>query len=259
MSISLKARKLYKVLSNPQVITCKTQYLFILSHMRSRSSVFSHVLGSNPGICGYTELHRAYNSRMDLINMRLELYNNNQTDLKDVYLLDKILHNRLNISEQLLQTIKPKIIFLTREPESTFKSIINMGYSSPKRTRWKEPDRALNYYRDRLTGLEKYAQTIKALGSDYYAIDSDDLVDHTDKILESLSAWLQLPKPLDKHYSKFTQTGKPGSGDPLQNIDSGEIKRTKTHSNISVPADILKEGNDIYQHCRNCLLELQQN
>ena len=45
----------------------QTNYLFLLSHMRSYSSLMSHLLGSSPQIDGYGEMHLRYRTRLSLL------------------------------------------------------------------------------------------------------------------------------------------------------------------------------------------------
>ena len=251
MSILTKAKKLSIICLNPHIITCKSKYLFLLSHMRSRSSVLSHVLGSNPGICGYSELHSSYINYIDLVNMRIKLYKDLECKLKHQYLFDKILQNRHVVSNRILEITNPKIIFLLRNSESTIKSIINMAQITG--ARWCEkPEDALEYYCSRLLCLEKYANEIKG---NYFFIESDDLVDNTDHVLDDLSKWLSLHNPLEKSYSTFSNTGKPGFGDPLHNIKSGVIKKTESYKDIDVPLEILQKGNASYERCKSNILK----
>lgn len=253
MSIITKAKKLSLVALNPHIITCKVKYLFIFGHMRSRSSVLSHVLGSNPNICGYSELHLSYLSYTNLMKMRIRLYQDLNCELQDKYLLDSILHNRFDLSDKIFETIKPKIIFLIRNPESTIKSIINMGDITG--AEWvKDPNNALHYYCSRLAWIEKFAEKIPG---DYFYIDSNNLVSNTEHVLETLSKWLKLKDPLDSHYSTFSDTGKPSHGDPSQNIFSGTIKKTKEHVNINVPSEVLDRGISCYERCKNILMTYQ--
>ena len=55
---------------SPLNIFFKPKYLFIFSHMRSRSSVLSHILGSNSQICGYSELQIPYIDKASIEKMR---------------------------------------------------------------------------------------------------------------------------------------------------------------------------------------------
>lgn len=257
MSISSEAKKvyqetkkLYRFAINLDNILYPSKYIFIFSHMRSRSSVLSHVLGSNPDICGHSELHLPYKGRMSLLKMRIELFNDLKCNLKDKYLLDKILHD-FQFSEKIFEIVKPKVIFLLRDPESTIKSIINMGYLTG--IEWyKDPKQASDYYCTRLLQLEEFA---KRTGDDYFFVESNELVNNTESILERLTQWLNLDEPLDKRYSVFHNTGKTGrrGGDPSNNIKSGILEKTNDYPDIKIPQDVLHKAESSYEKCRTAL------
>ncbi|MGQ9425702.1 sulfotransferase family protein [Gilvimarinus sp. F26214L] len=250
MSMFSKARKLSLIASNPHLVTCQTRYLFILSHMRSRSTVISHVLGSNPEICGYSELHQPYRGRLDLLRMRAALYEDTHCRLSGKYLLDKILHNHLVISAEVLALAEPSVIFLLRDAESTLKSIINMGQRTG--VEWyRDPQRAADYYCRRLAALEEYATKLQG---NYLFVDAEELVDDTDQVLAHISDWLQLQHPLNRNYEHFRNTGKRHYGDSSDNIKSGVIQRTQGHPAVSLPPDVLAKASAAYERCRKQLL-----
>lgn len=224
--------------------------LFILSHMRSRSTVLSHVLGSNSGICGYSELHLSYKNIVDLIKMRLRLYMNSSCPVSDrdrLYFLDKILSKEHEISPQFVEKVRPRFIFLVRQPEETIKSIINMGYITA--IEWyKDPANACSHYCGRLEYIMSFAgDNCHSTKDDFFFIESGDIVNDTANLLRDLSSWLCLPEPLDSRYSKFRNTGKPKHGDPSENINSGVISRTPEHRDIEIPDDILRDANSAYE------------
>jgi hypothetical protein len=64
------------MLANPSNYISNNRYIFILSHMRSRSSLLSHILGSNREINGHSELHQNYTGRKSLLEMKLNIYQN---------------------------------------------------------------------------------------------------------------------------------------------------------------------------------------
>lgn len=251
MSIYSKAKDLSIIALHPHLIVSRTKYLFLLSHMRSRSSVLSHVLGSNADVCGYRELHINYRNRVDLLQMRACLYGELSAEIEGKYLFDKILHDSHVVSDRLLDRIKPKVIFLLRKPEDTLKSIINMGHRAS--IEWCTiPEQATDYYCSRLSTLEAYAA---GRGGQYFFIESDHLVEHTDEVLRQLTKWLQLYEPLKKNYSLFDNTGKPGFGDPLDHIRSGTVKKTTGYASITVPSDLLRKAEAAYEQCKTRLLK----
>jgi len=251
MSILTKIKKLSPIDLYLQSMIGGTKYLFIFSHMRSRSSVLSHILGSNPGIRGYSELQLSYSGYMSLIKMRFLLFKDLKCRLRDKYLLDKILANHLLFSDKVFEIAKPKVIFLLREPQSTIRSIIHMGYIINEEW-YKNPLNAIDYYCARLSGLEEYSRKI---AGNYFFIESDDLVDNTKYILDGLTKWLSLKEPLDKKYSIFRNTGKPGYGDPSGRIKSGILEKTEGYPDIKIPPEVLKRGEDSYKKCRDALLK----
>ena len=219
--------------------------------MRSRSSVLSHVLGSNPEVCGYRELHRRYFAFRHIISMRSILFEELRCSLEKKYLLDKILHNSYFVSEELIEKIKPKIIFLLREPDSSIKSIINLGETT--NAHWyKSPSWAVEYYCSRLAYMEEFS---KKIAGAYLFIESDDLVDQTDRVLNDLSGWLDLQTPLKKQYSFFKKTGLPGAGDSSPYIRSGVIEKTPGYPHISIPSESLRKSYHYYQKCRKRLAQ----
>jgi len=250
MSILSKAKTLSLLALKPSVLTARSKYLFILSHMRSRSTVLSHVLGSNKGICGYSELFSSYNNYIDLLKLRIRRYKELQCEPKDKYILDKLLHNHIDISSEIFGSQTPKVILLIREPESTIKSIINMGHKVEDD--WlKNEKNATEYYCARLSRLTEYAQI---LDGSYFFIESDDIVNNTDTVLNELSNWLNLDSPLENSYSIFGNTGKPGHGDPSNNILSRKITKTDSNSDIIVSQELLQTANSSYQQCKETLI-----
>jgi len=235
-------------LRNPLNAFCKTRYLFIISHMRSRSSLLSHILGSNPEILGYSELHRSYWGRLSLLKMRAILHAESGASLKDKYLLDKILHNHV-ISKKALKIANPRFIYLLRRPHNTIKSIVNMG----KRTelkKYRDPSAATDYYCKRLKFIEEQYRRIRA---DHFLIESHDIVERTGNVLSSLQGWLDLDAPLSRSYRIFRNTGNPGFGDRSSNILSGKIRKTRGHPDIHIPSDCTRRAERAYRRCRKTL------
>lgn len=236
---------------NPQIMFYKTKYLFVFSHMRSRSTVLSHILGDNLDVCGYKELHQSYENHLSLIKMRFNLYNDLKCDFRNKYLFDKILHDDCYISDKLFSKTKPKIIFLLRDPESTIKSIINMG----KKTgiKWyKKPSEVADYYCSRLLDLEEFA--IK-YGKGNFFIDSDNLVNKPEEVLSDLTNWLKLKEPLKRDYTIYKDTGVSGFGDPLPNIKKGVLEKTEGYPDIKIPDDIMIRTQQAYLKCKVVLFE----
>lgn len=256
MSFVSKARSIYTVVTNPSLaFTSSSNYLFIISHMRSRSSALAHVLGSNQEVCGYSELGLSYRRQMDLVRMRLKLHNDLGCSLRGKYLLDKILHNYFELSEPILEATGAKVIFLLRDPESTIASIWEgqtarrEAGESPVGT----PEDWSRYYCDRLRYMQELGE--KTRGHCFF-VDADDLVNGTDSVLHRLTSWLDLQDPLVPEYSLFPNTGKLGHGDWSDNIRSGKLAKTEGRPAVRVSGEASRELAHCYQRCRETLLEV---
>ena len=64
------ARNLRLLLRHPSVYLGRREYVIVLSHMRSYSTLLAHLLGSHPEIAGYAEMHTSYAQRRDLLRLR---------------------------------------------------------------------------------------------------------------------------------------------------------------------------------------------
>jgi len=234
------------IVRKPKLLKPNAKYIFMLSHMRSRSSLLSHILGSNEQICGYSELHYSYPKKSSLLKMHVELYQDLRCDFDDKYLFDKLLHNSMLLSDEVVRYTSPKLIFLLREPESTVKSIINMGDLTGE-DGYKNQHIAFDYYINRLKMLMEYAKNNDGV----FFVDSDELVDKPEDVLVKLSSWLSLEKPLSQNYSIFNRTGATGAGDPSKNIKEGKIIQTKKHDNVELDKELLLKASDIYTNFKN--------
>ncbi len=252
-------KKLFVLLSNPRLLKNDKEYIFVLGHMRSRSSVLSHVLGSHDDIIGYTELHRSYANTDSLLKMRVDLYEEFGQQFGSRYLLDKVLHNGLDPSEAVIRRANPKLIFLLREPVGYVNSLIKLGKKVGK-AHYANLDFTIEHYVLRVNFL---AQLPEKYGLPFFYIDSDELVSNTDEILEELSRFLDLSTHLSPTYKKFEKTGKRRFGDSSENINSGAIVDTSKHRDesdkIEIPEDKIAPAMDAYHACREILINQSVN
>lgn len=248
MKVIKKLRELSTIALHPQLRRCNSKYLFILSHMRSRSTALSHILGSHDEICGYSELRRSYNSRMDFLGMRAALYQDLKCDFEGKYLLDKLLHNHQHINKDLIDSIDYKIIFLLRNPKSSITSAVKLGQA--RGSGWQYVDKVTDYYCERLERLEEYAN---GFDGRYFFIESDQLVTNTEPLLADLSEWLALPKPLQNSYNRFNNTGRRLYGDSSENINAGKLVKTQPHGEIEIPTELLNRAEQAYRRCYHAL------
>ena len=78
-------------------------FLFVVSHMRSYSSLLCHILGSHPEISGYSETHQSYLGRNDLDRLAKTVREHTGETALNRILLDKVLHNHADIESGILR------------------------------------------------------------------------------------------------------------------------------------------------------------
>jgi len=225
--------------------------LLLFSHMRSGSSLLTHILNSNPEIIGYGETHLEYSSELDLKKLMLKVYFQGQefTTIKDVeklkmsekYVLDKVLHNNKFLTADFLASDKIVTIFLIREPKRSLKSILEL---KPK---WNE-SQVLNYYVERLEMLAKYARIINSKERSFF-LSHEQLLTQTDLVFGSLQNFLGTKEGFAEEYAILKTTGKEGIGDRLGNIQVGRIIRTPRKLTIKIAPELLEKGEQAFNKC----------
>lgn len=230
------------------------RYLFLLSHMRSYSSVLAHVLGSSPNIDGYGETHIKYRHRFDLWRLQRKIQRSTGTPPRSRFLLDKILHNHIRSPDRFLRPEQTRALIFVRPPESTLRSILTMSQSAAKNSMYCDPELACDYYVSRLHQLRVDGLR---LGKRAFYFDADAVVHQPKELLASISRWLRLDVPLADHYQTGKCTGTAGFGDPMPNIHAGKIldaSASTAREDLVLPAALLDEATAAYERCRAALM-----
>jgi hypothetical protein len=220
------------------------KFIFILSHMRSGSTLLTHLLVSNPAICGYGETRTRYFSRRQfgiltgkvLYTLRRESGSSGKR-----YVLDKLLHDRFigPDSVEALCGADVKIIFLLREPLGALGSLVD-------RLRHTEAH-ALDYYLRRLDMLQKYGNTLTPKIS-CVALTYDQLLHRTENIFRLLEHFLELDCSLMETYRILPTTGVRRVGDPSPKIRAGKIVRDEP-ARGGISDDTMKLAREGYEEC----------
>lgn len=210
--------------------------------MRSYSTLLCHILGSHPEISGYSEAQQAYVSDADLEMLIVKVREaTGQSQLRR-YVLDKILHNHLQVAPDILARPDVKVVFLVRSAEETITSLLNLYRAMGHRS---DAEQALKYYLNRLRQIDSYSAQ---LGRKALLIAAERLITDTSATLEGLSQWLELNEPLSPNYQIFRFTGIPGYGDISPAVRTGKVvpdaaARHRRYKTISIPQDVLERGN----------------
>ena len=216
------------------------QYVLLLGHMRSGSTVLSHVLASHPDFVGAGEAHIAYQKPEDLrqlIARTCQLLR--RLDLPGTHIVDQINHPRVS-NEVLHSPIIKKSILLIREPKGTLRSLIaTFGWDVAT---------ALGCYVGRLEQIRRYGEILRDRA---LLIEYEDLVNRTDDTLAALTGFFGLSTPFSASYATHTATQK--VGDPSDNISAGRVVRTKTHEIEIEPATLVSASRAFFA-CREKLI-----
>lgn len=222
----------------------ETKYVFILGHMRSASSLLTHILLSSDEVYGYGETHLTYREVKDLRLLRAKVLFTLRVfwpDKTKRYYLDKVLHDMyLDLTKCFADSDKSRFIFYVREPEPTISSMIEtFGYTQ---------DDACSYYTERLQSLRRQAQAVVTKERSLFFTHAQ-LINDTELVLQALQKLLGLKRPLSEEYEVLRTTGKPIVGDPSETIKAGRIIRKNRDPGNLIQNDLLDEAKKVYELC----------
>jgi hypothetical protein len=248
------------LLRHPGVIKGR-QYIFLLSHMRSFSTLLCHILGNNPEISGYTEGQHSYAGGLGLFVLRVKAAFRGNYKPNSTYVLDKVLHNKFAVPDSILKRDSVHCLFLVRQPLPTLKSIVNMWRKGPELGLRDRPvaelqELAQAHYVSRLDGLVDLATRLKRLGKTPVGFRAERIVEDTSSLLRDIEGLLRLGTPLEEKYSTFSKTGLPFFGDMSEHIRSGEVRRERPdYADIAIAPEVLAEATAAYDRCMSHLGE----
>lgn len=245
-----------KIVSRFQTVAERSNYIFLISHMRGYTTLLSHILGSHEEILGYTEMHQSYRTHLGLTKLRYKAKFTATTTHVPKYLFDKLLHSEYKIYKQISRKKNVHLIIMVREPIATIKSILKMGQTFGKVPWYKDEPKVLDYYIKRLAKIVKNAKEAKG---NYFFIEGERLIDNPDIVLSNLSSFLGLETPLSKEYQTFNFTGTPGLGDSSEHIKAKTIvKKRDKYKDIHLSEQTINTAKTHYQNTIRILKEIQQ-
>lgn len=226
--------------------------IFLLSHMRAFTTLAGHILGSHPQINGYYEMHISYEEASALDRQLDAFLENDVLKENSRYLFDKLLHNDYLLKPEQLGLANIKILISLLEPEHTIKSIVHLFAKKEIEDLYASPVEAANYYIARVQAIADFSRTAN---QPYYYFDAELFQRAPERLLSTLSDWLELDTPLSERYQIFNQTGKARKGDSSERIHGGVIDRTPVdYSHISIPEEALRAAREVYRECRRQII-----
>lgn len=237
------------------------RFLLLLSHMRSGSSLLTHLLTTNPEVIGYGETHTDYGNADDFKVLLKKVYWQalDFRTLGDVqnlrmnhrYVMDKVLHNKKFLDHGFLQSDQVYAIFLLREPERSLASIADL------KPHWNQQD-TMEYYTERMAMLVDYARLINN-PQRMLVVSYEQLLGNTPQVLTTLQQFLHTQAPFTEEYQVTKTTGMKGVGDSKGNIKAGKIVRSQRKLTQSFPPELIAQAKQVHSHCQTELRQLCQS
>jgi hypothetical protein len=223
-----------------------------------------HILGSHQEISGYTEAKLSYRGAIDLFHLRCTTSIDGNFKQGCTYVVDKLLHNCFQLSDEIIMRADVNFMFIIRKPQETLKSIMYM-----ERNEWKRqglqregfmmpgtPEDAMAYYIPRLESLSDLARRISRLGRTSLLLEAERIIEDPAPLLRQLGQYLQLRTALDENYSVFNLTGEFGRGDMSPYIRTGSIQRRRSdYPEVEIPGFYLERAQFEYKQCSHVLTE----
>lgn len=258
---SLKAKAGYKYLqlriysrkSSYHIQFRKSPYriLLVLSHMRSGSSLLSHILSTNPEIIGYGETHLSYESENDFKALMFRLYwLNREFKMSHTYIFDKVLHDQKFLNTDFLHSDNVYSIFLLREPQRTIPSILTI---KPHLTE----EQATDYYIKRLSNLTEYAKLINRKDRSLL-ISYDQLIHTSDLVFQELQNFLSTKEGFSEKYDVLRTTGMRGIGDSSERLKAGKIIKKEKPLDRQISEELIERARQSFDHCQSVLSQYCQ-
>jgi hypothetical protein len=226
------------------------EWLFVLGHMRSGSSLLVHLLNSNPEVLGYGETHIQYKGRRSVVQLhdhvcdRFEDHDE-APGRRYRYVMDKILWPHIH-NDDLLHQVPLSVIVIVRRPEATLPSILSLDLEGIR-----TPEAALHYYVERLGRVQKL---LEGYDAPFAFTRYEDLTGRTEEALISITEYLDLDESLTPTYDTMWATGTSGIGDSSEKIEDGRVRSTKTSSyDVDLDPAIIGRARDRYRtFCSFC-------
>ena len=225
---------------------CK--YLFLVGHMRSGSSLLTHILDTNPEITSYGETHLRYQRKEDVNRLVNDVFPTLRRIRLTRYVMDKVVQEN-HLCSEVFQREDCYFIFLVRDPDASIRSMVRAFPS------WKGKEhldrnaaieKAIAHYNARLRSVNTNLEEVGQSGHCVF-LRHADLIDHTTKSFQAIENMLELATPLSEDYELSRTTGEPGKGDPSENIRKGRIDREINHDDAPIAPDLLLESTNLYE------------
>lgn len=225
------------------------RFVFLMGHMRSGSSLLLHILASSPEIAGFGESHCSYGELDDLDDLRDGVARwLGPRAARSRYLLDKMLHDYIELGDGVLQCEDVFFVFLVREPRSAIASMMLQfpdwftGGPLPNDRLFAH---AVAHYQTRLEVLLDLAWRVGRRQRMLF-ITHQELIEKTAPVFRAIEDMLGLSEPLRETYELLPTTGEPALGDTSPHIRRKFIDRAKPNPTMKTDHPALDESERLF-------------
>ena len=225
---------------------CK--YLFLVGHMRSGSSLLTHILDTNPEITSYGETHLRYKSGRDVDWLVQDVFPTLRRLRLTRYVMDKVVQEH-HLCDEVFRREDCYFIFLVRDPDASVRSMVR-AFPTWKGKEHLDRDaaiaKAIAHYNARLRSISREAELIGDPNRAVF-LRHADLVDRTKESFTLVQTMLGLTSPLSEEYSLSRTTGEFGKGDSSDSIRKGFIDRKIVHAEQSLDRQVLSPSDILFE------------
>ena len=213
-------------------------YLFLIAHPRSGSTLLMHILCSNPDIGGYGEYFITYDDQDKLIEAEFDIRRKSRSLIKKQhYIANQINAPRLIPRIDLLEN-NNRIIILIRNAKSALMSMKALNLSKKSNLSDKQ---LFEVYCESLRFMLRLTRELSPLK--WICVEYESLVDNSHDTLKRVSSFLKLNTPLKTDYKRQNFTLK--AGDRSDNIVRFKIVKTESKV-LNFNVTLLNEAQEHY-------------
>ena len=208
--------------------------IFLLSYMRSGSTLLSNLITSSDEICGFgeTAIRYSVDNSYELLLDKLSASSAGASLQGASFLFDKILHNHLGFPFYHPRFQNSRYLILLRHPAYALSSMMKM----PRYGNVSSASVRLNINQDylfsRLCALEFAMATYSF---DFMVLSYESLVSDSSLVLERVSSFVGLSEVLSQDYVVDVNKMTWGVGDASDKIKEGRILPARTLEGQDLP------------------------
>lgn len=227
------------------------RYIFIISAMRSGSTLVQHIVGQQKHVLSAGETKIEYVDAGKLADLREHVfaYNavpENEQASEDWIYLEKCVHDRYLPAIRPVERPDMRFIFILRQPHASLSSLLelkNWPYTeSLESAAW--------YYTERPKVMVRLAREVNRPENAYF-LTYEDFLENTERHLRGLTAFLGMPEPLTQEYRKQKWTAKLSLGDVSSNIKTQQVVANEREKLVDLPGELAQQLNRAFSDsCR---------